>query len=534
MNNRVRLLDCTLRDGGYINEWNFGREAIRRILFGLSKSNLDIIECGFLMNRPYNPDFSLFHGVEDVYTVLPEKPKGQMVVAMIAIGEKEIDPALLSDADKGPVDGIRLTFHQHEIEKALQYGKVIMEKGYKLFMQPVGMTGYSDGDMIDLIGKINELNPYAFYIVDTLGVMYKKDLIRRVFLVDNNLKKGICMGFHSHNNLQMSFANSQALIDMDMDRDIIIDCSANGMGRGAGNLCSELLMDYINKNMEKRYDVLPVLEIIDEYLMAIYMSVPWGYSAAYFLAAINDCHPNYASFLLARQSINMRTISSILEQIPKGKRREFDKGLMEQLYQSYQVNAVDDIQVIGKLRRAVDGKKVLVVAPGRTVVDKKAAIQAYLKKNQPVVISINFVPKDIPVDYVFVGNSKRFQMLKNRLEPEKMILTSNIQDAPEGALVVNYSDLTNPSADAADSSGMMLLKLLIKISVKGADLAGFDGFRPNQVNNYVSESMVGISDPLALEEKNLAMNQQLNAYAEDISLRFVTPTKYKLKKAHTR
>ena len=254
---------------------------------------------------------------------------------------------------------------------------------------------------------------------------------------------------------------------MDMDRDIIIDCSANGMGRGAGNLCSELLMDYINKNMEKRYDVLPVLEIIDEYLMAIYMSVPWGYSAAYFLAAINDCHPNYASFLLARQSINMRTISSILEQIPKGKRREFDKGLMEQLYQSYQVNAVDDIQVIGKLRRAVDGKKVLVVAPGRTVVDKKAAIQAYLKKNQPVVISINFVPKDIPVDYVFVGNSKRFQMLKNRLEPEKMILTSNIQDAPEGALVVNYSDLTNPSADAADSSGMMLLKLLIKISVKG-------------------------------------------------------------------
>jgi len=115
-----------------------------------------------------------------------------------------------------------------------------------------------------------------------------------------------------------------------------------------------------------------------------------------------------------------------------------------------------------------------------------------------------------------------------------MILTSNIQDAPEGALVVNYSDLTNPSADAADSSGMMLLKLLIKISVKGADLAGFDGFRPNQVNNYVSQSMVGISDPLALEEKNLAMNQQLNAYAEDISLRFVTPTKYKLKKAHTR
>ena len=129
---------------------------------------------------------------------------------MIAMGEREIDPRLLSDKSASVVDGIRLTFHQKEIDKAFEWGKIIKDKGYKLFMQPVGTTNYTDKQFLELLERINSLEPYAFYIVDTLGVMYQKDLTRQVYLVDNNLKKDICLGYHSHNISACVFKRSVA------------------------------------------------------------------------------------------------------------------------------------------------------------------------------------------------------------------------------------------------------------------------------------------------------------------------------------
>lgn len=297
----IKILDCTLRDGGYVNNWHFGRKAIETMLFNFSKSNTDIVECGFLTNKPYDPDYSLYNSVEQLNELVSsDSSMNTMYVAMIAIGEREINPVLLSEADSTVLDGIRLTFHPNEIDLAFEWAEIIKSKGYKLFMQPVGTTNYTDKQFLDLLERINKLEPYAFYIVDTLGVMYEKDLIRQVFLVDNNLKPSISLGYHSHNNFQLAFSNAQALSQYNTKRNIIIDCSANGMGRGAGNLCSELFMDYLNRTFSKNYDVLPVLEIVDRYLIPISLSNPWGYNSAYFLSAANNCHPNYSSYLMAK------------------------------------------------------------------------------------------------------------------------------------------------------------------------------------------------------------------------------------------
>lgn len=107
--------------------------------------------------------------------------------------------------DGKSIDGIRVTFHEDEIDEALIYGKQLMDKGYKIFIQPVGTTSYSDGSLLELIRKVNNLKPVAFYLVDTLGIMYKNDLLRMFYLLDNNLDESISLGFHSHNNLQLSF-----------------------------------------------------------------------------------------------------------------------------------------------------------------------------------------------------------------------------------------------------------------------------------------------------------------------------------------
>jgi 4-hydroxy 2-oxovalerate aldolase len=205
--------------------------------------------------------------VEEITPFIPDDRKTSMYVAMACYGEYSLDK--LSYYDGSSVEGIRVTFHYNEIEEALEYCRQIKEKGYKLFIQPVGTTSYSDEQLISLIKKVNELQAYSFYLVDTLGLMTQDDIMRMFYLIDHNLDKSINIGFHSHNNLQLSFSNCQVFVRLKTDRTISLDSSVYGMGRGAGNLNTELIANYINENSSRKYIIEPLLEIVDEFIAHI-------------------------------------------------------------------------------------------------------------------------------------------------------------------------------------------------------------------------------------------------------------------------
>ena len=207
----IQILDCTLRDGGYINDWKFGRKTIVSILDKLDKAGIDIIECGFLTRMVQDKDCSLFGSVAEIEEVLPKRARSAMFVAMIAIGEKELHPYELAPYDGTGIEGVRLTFHQHEIAQAVGWAAILMDKGYKVFMQPVGTVFYTDIELLQLVERMNRLHPYAFYIVDTLGSMYRNDVTHRFHLINENMEPGIRLGFHAHNNLQLAFSNAQVL-----------------------------------------------------------------------------------------------------------------------------------------------------------------------------------------------------------------------------------------------------------------------------------------------------------------------------------
>ena len=526
---QVKFLDCTLRDGGYINQWKFGRDTIRDMLNRFSKAGVDIVECGFLTEQPKEENQSLFHSVEEINALLP-KNSDSLFVAMIAIGEKEINPSALSPAVEGGLGGIRLTFHPEEMDKAFCYGEMIQQKGYKLFMQPVGTAGYSDEDLIHLIKRVNQLNPYAFYLVDTLGTMYGKLLLRQVILADNNLASGIKIGYHSHNNLQMSFANAQKLLEYKTDRTLIIDCSASGMGRGAGNLCTELILNYYNREYENRYHVLPILEMVDKYITAISLTNRWGYSCPYFLAAAQDCHPNYASYLMSKQTVSISAVSELLDQIPSEKREQFDKHLIEHLYQKYQSHAVDDMDAIDALRQKMDGRKILILAPGKSIIAYHDKVQEAIEKENLLVISVNFIPHEYDYDLLFLTNDRRYEEMADEIDWSRTIATSNIRDLPPEAVTVNYSALLNTSLYASDSASTMLLKLLVKCTVKeDVCLAGMDGFSDDPFSNYYSPDYAVPSYDIPLRTKNEEINVQLNKRSKELHLIFLTPSLYKIK-----
>ena len=528
---KICLLDCTLRDGGYINNFDFGNENITKIINNLYLAGLDIVECGFLQKDKNDPDKSLFSNTAAIAAHLPkDRINDTMFVAMIAYGDIPIED--IKPYDGTSISGIRLTFHEREADEAVTFAQQLKEKGYKVFFQPVGTTSYTDRALLDLIDKVNKLHPFAFYLVDTLGAMYKNDLLRMFYLVDNNLYEDIRIGFHSHNNLQLSFSNAQELILMRSRRQIIIDTSVYGMGRGAGNLCTELLAQYINKNIENRYDLIPILECVDEFIIPIYMRHTWGYSVPYYLAAVNGCHPNYATYLVDRQTLCVRDINAVIKAIPADQRALFNKGLVQKLYIEYLQRHVDDTVSINRMKELCDGKEVLLLAPGKSLSTYKEVIVSFIEERKPVVFAINHVPmKCFKYDRIFVGNVKRFKGVEEALAKldDRVICTSNVT-TDANLCIFNFSSYLNNDQAIVDNSGLMLINILRKAGVKKIALAGFDGFELDVRDNYFNDDVIGSVEYENQKALNAAMINYFKNAGESMELTFLTPTIYDGKK----
>jgi 4-hydroxy 2-oxovalerate aldolase len=524
----IKILDCTLRDGGYINEFEFGYTAVKNTIAKLTQSSIEIVECGFLVSGAENKDKTLFSGIEAIKDVIGQKNNHVMYVAMIQYGAIPIEE--ITPYDGSSVDGIRLTFHEHDIQGALETGKDLMEKGYKVFMQPVGTNTYTDKSLLLLIDKINDMRPFAFYLVDTLGSMYKKDLLRMFYLVDHNLDKKITIGFHSHNNLQLSFSNAQELILLNREREMILDTSVFGMGRGAGNLCTELLMQYINENITQKYDVVPILEIIDTYIYPIYTKHFWGYSVPYYIASVHKCHPNYANYLINKQTITVKDIHSIIKTLDVNKRTLYDEKYITEMYLSYQKHYIDDSESLKKIKSICGDKEVLVLAPGNSLVKESDTIEKYIEINKPVVVSVNFIPDTVKVDFAFVSNLRRFANFdelytRNKV---KIVCTSNINIKRDDDLItVNYAGYLNAEPLIFDNAGLMLLNLLHKTGIERIMLAGFDGFSLDRKNNYFTERLKNIADDEQLLEMNKSISEKLNKLRQFMHIDFLTETIYR-------
>ena len=526
--NKISILDCTLRDGGYVNDFDFSKGTIQTIISKLGKAHMDIIECGFLRDIIYDENKSLYSDVEQITPLIKTKKKHSMYVAMIVTGT--ISASQIAPRTKDSIDGIRITFHKKEIDEAFTLGYALMDKGYEIFMQPVGTTTYTDIEILSLVERINEMKPYAFYLVDTLGKLYAKQLLKLFYLVDDNLDEDITIGYHSHNNLQLSFSNAQALIQSCGKRNLIIDASILGMGRGAGNLCSEIIAQYINENIEYRYHTELLIELIDEYINPISYLHPWGYSAGYFLAATNNCHPNYIGFLLNKQTLNMKRIYQVLKEIPEEERALYNEKLIDSLYLKFQENEVDDKDVLEKISKIIKGKRIVVAAPGKSLIDEKNKIQEFLKEENSVIFCVNSIPEYMNPDILFVSNQKRYHQLKKEYNvknlPFPVLLTSNIDGGKAMDFVVNYSDLVMEDPMISDNACLMLFNLFIKIGVDEIFTVGFDGYHTNVERNYYDQRLINSSDREKLSTINKHIQKYMKKIESHMEVHYVTDSIY--------
>lgn len=533
---RINLLDCTLRDGAYIVEAKFGTPTIRGLISELQKANIEMIECGWLKDSQYCEGTTFYHTPEDIKPFLADKDKRKIYMAMIDWNRYDLDQ--LPENDGKSIDAIRVVFPKEHYKEAAPLAKIIKEKGYRVFFQAANTLGYTDETLIDMIKTMNETEPEALSIVDTFGAMYESDLRRIVTIVDHNLDKNIKLGLHSHNNLQQSFALARYFIELfhGSDREIIVDSSLVGMGRGAGNVPTELLVEYINRFDHGYYDLDRVLDAIDLYMTQFIGQYEWGYSIPYFLAGKYCTHVNNISYLKKSHRTQNKDIKYILESMPAEKRIVYDYDLLEEKYVEVKNRAVDDDTVIGRLEDAVKEKEILVIAPGKNAGDNTSDRYRKLKTDSNVVkIGVNGIIPDCQYDYLFFSNEMRFKYAleahSEYLKSVPIIVTSNVETNMAGerdVSVINYDRLVKRGWIHFDNSVIMCMRLLVQLQVKNIYLAGFDGYSAK--SDYAENVLKTDMD---MEEINILNKEIADMFADfcrsyqEIKIEFVTESKYK-------
>lgn len=520
---QIQVLDCTLRDGGYCNDCRFGFENQKKITKGLVEAGIDIIECGFLTDTvTYEPDVTRFTSLEQVARIIPTNRDGKIFVMLTNYGE--YSPEIIPMYDGSSVEGLRVAFHKRNRIEALEECRQIKGKGYKVFVQAMVSLSYTDEEFLDLIKRVNELEPYAFYIVDSFGMMKRKDLRRLFYLVEHNLKECIKIGFHSHNNMQLAYSNAQSLVDLHSNRDLIIDSSIYGMGRGAGNLNTELFVGYLNENAGSEYDIKPLLIIIDEIVNEFYQRNYWGYSLPNYLSASYNAHPNYAGYLDSKKTLTVEGMNEIFSMMNEEKRFTFDKNYIEELYMKYMATGQVQEAHLSELQGIILGKEVLIIAPGKSSFAEKEKVIACACKKNVISISINFDYVEYNTDFIFVSNLRRYRELKDDKHC-KCIVTSNIP-AVDVYLQTKYRDLLNNKETVRDNAGMMLIKFLINLGVKKIYIAGIDGYSSDPNQNFADEKMNFFTQKAVFDAMNVGMNAVLREYQRDVEIEYVTTPHY--------
>lgn len=536
MERNIQLLDCTLRDGAYIVDACFGAPAIKGMIKRLGDANVDIIECGWLKDQSYKEGTTYYHQPSDLKPYIGRKNKRCIYAAMIDWDRYDLKG--LQEFDNSSIDAIRIVFPKEHFRQGIALGELVKQKGYQVYFQAANTLAYSDAELAELAQAVNLAQPKCLSVVDTFGAMDGEDLSRIVTVLDKHVQKNIRLGFHSHNNQQLSFALSMQFVQMlaKSGRSMVVDASLCGMGRGAGNTATELAAGFLNRKYTYNYDLDIVMDAIDMYMGYFMEHYTWGYSVPYLIAGMYGAHVNNIAYLRDNYRANAKDMRNIIESLPQEDRRKYDYSLLEEKYLEYQDKAVQDEDSLECLKREIGGQKVLLLLPGRSLLEQRERIESYIIEHRPVVIGVNAVLKMYSYDALFFSSTVRYMYAKEAY-PDlfcryKKILSSNIKTKGEkDERVVHYHRLVKRGWEHFDNAGMMCLRLMDKLGAVHVALAGFDGFAREHEKSYADPSLPRIDPGKKWEALNEEIREMFLDFQQSVAgameIEFITESKYR-------
>ncbi len=340
MNNRtIQVLDCTLRDGAQVNEARFGVEAATAIAKNLNEAGIEIVECGFLKKiepKDFEPGRTYYPNPSFAEPYLPQKNENTWLSALMDFGRYDVDN--LEPYNGKSFDLVRVSFFEWDLDKDVEgFIKKVMDKGYRVAIQPMDTFSYSEEDLMKVINIANRLVPATLSMVDTYSIAAEKDVDRVYSVYRQYLKEGIRVGFHSHNNQLNSFSLARHFMEITGkdNKSIVIDASLFGMGRGGGNLNTELFSEYLNRLNIKKYKMKPILDSIDSYLTKFKQQYEWGYSLPMLYAGLYGVHVYTIAYLCDKPGMTSYDLRQILQRLDEHKKKRYDYDYLDAVYDAY-------------------------------------------------------------------------------------------------------------------------------------------------------------------------------------------------------
>lgn len=342
---RVEVLDCTIRDGGGAlydfgvesgRKLYFTNEKIRNILQNLEKSEVDYVELGSVdYGRQGLEQYAVYPSLEEAVNSVPKRTEGNQKYTVFFRGpDTPIDE--IPDKQDVSCDLIRMSIRYSQIKESLAYCKGLVEKGYQVSIQPTVTMRYTKEDISQIIEVANEIGAYAVYIVDSYGCITKKQLHEIFHQLDEGLEKAIRIGFHAHNNLNFATANAVDVLNIPTQRQIILDACCLGMGQGAGNLHTEVILNHLNHEYGTQYDLHAIIKACDELSEYLEDDV-WGYSLATMLPACYGVAYKYGVMLKYKYQLSFSKIDQILAKVPEDMRYRYTDENLETLLKAEKI-----------------------------------------------------------------------------------------------------------------------------------------------------------------------------------------------------
>lgn len=287
---KIKVLDCTIRDGGLMNNHQFDDELVRATYRALSEAGIDYMEVGYKNSRKlFSPkEFGKwkFCDDEDIKKMMDGIESKLKISAMADVGRVDVDD--IKPKKDSPVDMIRVASYVKEIDKAIALVNNFADKGYETTVNIMAISRALDNELTEAFEQLEkECKADVIYIVDSFGALYQETI---EFLVKK--AKGIIkskeIGIHAHNNQQLAFGNT---IEAIIHNANYVDATIYGLGRGAGNCPLELLVGFL-KN--PKFDIRPILSLISEHYIPLGKKIEWGYSIPYAITGMLDEHPKPA------------------------------------------------------------------------------------------------------------------------------------------------------------------------------------------------------------------------------------------------
>ena len=503
---KVKILDCTTRDGGYLNDWRFEKKFVREVYRALSKAGVDYYEIGYRGSAKYfDPKkfgswrFSRESDIKEAINGI----NGPAIAIMADYGKIDLEDFL--PKKESLVSMVRLASHKNTIKDALTMLARIKKLGYQTSLQAMGYSGYSQAERKELCQMISGCSLDYAYVADTYGSLFPhemKGLLEPLL----KLKGDIKIGFHPHNSLQMAFANSLEAIRCGVD---IIDSSIFGMGRGAGNLPTEIILAYLHDKMPDKFNVIPVLNCIDEYFISLQKKIGWGYKLAYMLSGLFQCHPSYSQKLVDFKEFTMEDIWRALECINKKNPTGFSEDLLKNIISQGIAggSSASDKKCARKEFKPgnqdkISGHKVayqnrhkgrvfLVLGNGPTLKDYQSQIKKFIRKYNPVVLGANFLGGLFVPDYHAFSNKRRFANYIDTVNPGSKLLLGKYISADmvkeytaKDYEVIEYLDTLNHDFDIVNgviqcncrTVSVLLMAVAVVMGAENLFCVGMDGY----------------------------------------------------------